>query len=136
MKPAVHALGEIALIVNDLEIMERFYTEVVGLEVLRKFPGIVFYKIGNGYAGHTQILALFHHSVRNRPVRDTKSVSSLFHFALAIGLEDYDREKQRLEDLGQTVRTEEFAWVHWRSLFITDPEGNSIEFVCYDANVI
>ena len=136
MKPVVQALGEVALIVNDLERMERFYTEVVGLELLRKFPGIVFYKIGEGYAGHTQILALFHHSVRNRGIRDTEALTSLYHFALAIGLGDYHAEKERLENLGVTVRTEEFAWVHWRSLFNTDPEGNSIEFVCYDETVL
>jgi len=55
----IKALGEIALRVNDLERMQEFYEQVIGLELLRRFPKMVFFKIAEGYAGHTQILALF-----------------------------------------------------------------------------
>jgi catechol 2,3-dioxygenase len=33
------------------------------------------------------------------------------------------------------VETVEHTWEHYRSLYITDPEGNVVEFVCYDASV-
>ena len=56
---AVKALGEIALRVNDLEVMQRFYEEVVGLELMRTFPQTAFFRIADGYGGHTQVLALF-----------------------------------------------------------------------------
>ena len=35
---AVKALGEVALRVNNLELMKCFYQEVLGLEVLGEFP--------------------------------------------------------------------------------------------------
>jgi catechol-2,3-dioxygenase len=44
-------------------------------------------------------------------------------------------EKERLEALGLQVKTAEHAWVHWRSLYMNDPEGNMVELVCYDGSV-
>ena len=55
--------------------------------------------------------------------------------AFSIALSDFESEKQRLEDCGLDVETAEHAWVHWRSLYVRDPEGNLVEFVCYDENV-
>jgi RNA polymerase sigma-70 factor, ECF subfamily len=39
------------------------------------------------------------------------------------------------EELGLEVETAEHPWVHWRSLYVTDPEGNQVELVCYDGSV-
>ena len=61
--------------------------------------------------------------------------TTLHHFALAIELANYEAEKQRMEHLGLTVKTMEHAWAHSRSLYISDPEGNVVEFVCYDASI-
>ena len=33
------------------------------------------------------------------------------------------------------VETAEHGWVHWRSLYLKDPEGNEVEFVCYNPSV-
>jgi catechol 2,3-dioxygenase-like lactoylglutathione lyase family enzyme len=56
MNPRVRALGETVLRVKDLVRVKRFYTDVIGLDVLREFEGIVFLKLSDGYAGHTQII--------------------------------------------------------------------------------
>ncbi len=132
---AVRALGEIALRVKDLDSMQQFYEEVVGLELMRKFPHAVFFKIAEGYGGHTQILALFDRTQETgyRGVESEKS--TVDHFAFTIPLTEFDGEKRRLEQLGLNVRTAEHAWVHWRSLYVRDPEGNIVELVCYDEGV-
>ena len=132
---AVRALGEIALRVKDLDSMQQFYEEVVGLELMRKFPHAVFFKIAEGYGGHTQILALFDRTQETgyRGVESDKS--TVDHFAFTIPLTEFDGEKRRLEQLGLNVRTAEHAWVHWRSLYVRDPEGNIAELVCYDESV-
>jgi catechol-2,3-dioxygenase len=126
-KSAVKALGEVALRVNNLERMKRFYQEVLGFEVLGEFPAAALLKIGIGYAGHTQVLALFDRSVSVDQARTTVD-----HIAFTIGLPDYDSERKRLETLGLNVETKEHAWVKWRSLYFHDPEGNQVELVCYD----
>jgi hypothetical protein len=35
----------------------------------------------------------------------------------------------------EAVTAAEHAWVRWRSLYVDDPEGNTVEWVCYDVSV-
>lgn len=123
----VQALGEIALRVNDLDSMQDFYANVVGLELMKRFPQSAFFRIADGYGGHTAILALF--------ARGTKvgaEQTTMDHLAFTIRREDHEPEKMRLEGLGLDVETHYHEWVEWRSLYIHDPEGNEVEFVCFD----
>jgi len=55
----VKGLGEVSIRVRDLDAMHKFYEDVVGLEVLRRNESFVFFKVAEGYGGHTQNLALF-----------------------------------------------------------------------------
>jgi catechol-2,3-dioxygenase len=63
-RSVVKALGEVALRVNDLQLMKLFYQEVLGLHLLGEFPSGALLKIAEGYGGHTQVIGLFHRSVR------------------------------------------------------------------------
>ena len=128
-------LGEIALRVENLDRMQRFYEQVIGLELLRRFETSAFFKIAPGYAGHTQLLALFDRTGEPGDARVSERETTLDHLAFAISLADYEPEKQRLEALGLRVTTAEHAWVGWRSLYVDDPEGNTVELVCYDPGI-
>ena len=128
-RTVVRALGEVALRVNDLHRMKQFYQEVLGLELPGESPSTVFFRIAEGYDGHTQILALFDRSTSVDPERTT-----IDHFAFTISLSDYESEWKRLERLGVKVRTAEHEWVQWRSLVFRDPEGNWVE-LGYDPSV-
>jgi len=57
----VRALGEIAIRVRDMASMIAFYRDVIGLELLRggNSDDIVFFRIADGFGGHTAVLALF-----------------------------------------------------------------------------
>jgi catechol 2,3-dioxygenase-like lactoylglutathione lyase family enzyme len=131
MPRAVRSLGEVALRVNDLESMREFYEKVVGLELMRQFPGVAFFRLGEGYGGHTTILALF-----DRDTAVGTGRTTLDHFAFTIDVADYETERERLETAGLEVRRVVFDWVGWRSLFFRDPEGNLVEFVCRDPDLI
>lgn len=135
----IKGLGEVSIRVNNLDAMHKFYEEVLGLEVIGREESYVFFKIAEGYAGHTQNLALFR--VDNRMFLQNKSLqlsseqSTLHHIALNIALEDFESEKSRLEGLGLKVYATVHEWLHVRSMYFSDPEGNRLEFVCYDASV-
>jgi catechol-2,3-dioxygenase len=135
----VKGLGEVSIWVKDLDSMHRFYEEVVGLEVLRRDESFVFFKVAAGYGGHTQNLALFEASnimfLDNKSVRLNSQETTLHHIALNIALEDFESEKMRLEGLGLKVNATVHEWLHVRSLYFPDPEGNTLEFVCYDETV-
>ena len=129
----IKGLGEVSIRVNDLELMHKFYEDVIGLELLRREESYAFFKIAEGYGGHTQNLALF--DVRERSFIESKStqlsqeMTTLHHIALNVSLEDFEPERRRLESLGIDVRATIHEWLHVRSLYFSDPEGNLLEFV-------
>lgn len=134
-KSSIKALGEIALRVEDLDAMQAFYQNIIGLSLMKCFDHMAFFKIAEGYAGHTQILALFDRSDSPSYAGLDSAKTTVDHIAFTIALEDFDAERQRLEAQGLQVDLAEHAWVKWRSLYVNDPEGNRVEFVCYDEGV-
>jgi catechol-2,3-dioxygenase len=129
MTPRVSQLGEVALRVNDLASVSAFYREVVGLELWREGDGYVFFRVAEAVEGHPQALVLFDRKVEVSPASTT-----LDHIAFLILLEDYDERRRQLEGAGLEVTVKTFPSFQWRSLFVADPEGNRVEFVCYDPN--
>ena len=132
MPSAIRALGEVALRVNDLDAMQAFYQDVLGLELMRRAETFAFFRLAEGFAGHTQVLALFDRAGQHPDVPVSASGSTVDHLAFTIAREDYEAEKRRLEGHGLEVETAEHAWVQWRSLYVKDPEGNEVELVCFD----
>lgn len=127
----IRGLGELALRVMDLDASTTFYRDVVGLEVFDdQSPDVVFLKMGEGVEGHPQTLALF-----ARGVDVGQKASTLDHFAFLIDLGEHAKQKERLEGIGVKTFTREFPHFHWRSIFFADPDGNTVEFVCYDPSV-
>jgi catechol 2,3-dioxygenase-like lactoylglutathione lyase family enzyme len=132
----IKGLGEASIRVRDLAAMRRFYEEVVGLNVLRREESFVFFRIADGYGGHPQVLGLF--TADNREFLESRlpelnaATSTLHHIAFNVALEDFESERQRLQALGLKVEATTHAWLHVRSLYFPDPEGNLIEFVSRD----
>jgi catechol 2,3-dioxygenase-like lactoylglutathione lyase family enzyme len=135
----VKGLGEVSIRVKNLDAMHKFYEEVVGLKLLRRDESFVFFKIAEGYGGHSQNLALF--DATNRGFIETKSLelspnqTTLHHIALNVALEDFESERSRLEGAGLKVNATVHEWLHVRSMYFSDPEGNLLELVAYDETV-
>ncbi len=123
-------IGEVALRVNDLASMQAFYRDVVGLDVWREGDGFVFFRVAEGVEGHPQAFVLFDRAVEVGP-----ETSTLDHLAFVIHLDDYEERRRRLAAAGVSVSAKEFPFFQWRSLFVRDPEGNTIEFVCHDPSI-
>ena len=133
----VKGIGEVSIRVTDLDKMRKFYEEVIGLEVIRQEDEYVFFKVAEGYGGHTQNLALFaatYPSETKSPQLSPEG-TTLHHIALNVALEDFESERSRLEGLGLKVDATVHEWLHVRSLYFYDPEGNHLEFVAYDETV-
>lgn len=141
----VRALGEIAIRCADLEKMSAFYRDIVGLDHFSgdHRDGIVFFRIAEGFGGHTTVLALFRHDA-GRPdlhPRSTRSPvtgarSSLHHLALSLPFSEQDAVMRWYEKNGIDYQVQIFDWIGWRGIFATDPEGNTVELVAFDRSLL
>ncbi|MEM1313618.1 MAG: VOC family protein [Pseudomonadota bacterium] len=135
----IGGLGEVAIRCRDLDAMEAFYADVIGLERMAvRSGGIVFFRIADGVAGHTTVLALFDAGAAQRPAHPgpvegeavvTGGRSSLHHLALSLTEAEQRAAIAWYQRIGQPYRIEAFDWVGWRGVFTQDPEGNTVELV-------
>ena len=125
----VKEILETSLYGEDLEAAEKFYTEVLGLEVYKKTPGRhVFFKCENG------MFLFFNPEKTRQPPPSTAKfrvpahgVSGEGHVAFVMDLKDYDLWKQHLIDKGVGIESE-LEWpAGGRSIYFRDPAGNSLE---------
>jgi catechol 2,3-dioxygenase-like lactoylglutathione lyase family enzyme len=137
----VRALGEIAIRCRDKAAMMAFYGDVIGLEHLAGDVDdvVTFFKIAEGFDGHTTVLALFRHdrkSVGAHSVGDqlpaTGAGSSLHHVALSLPYGEQRAVMDWYDRIGQNYNIEVFEWVGWRGVFTRDPDGNTVELVASD----
>jgi catechol 2,3-dioxygenase len=143
MAPLVtpRGLGEVVLRVSDMPRAVSFYRDVLGLSLLRAFDDrIVFLKVEDGFEGHHRIIGLFRaDQPSNRD--DTKwsapdlRAPTLHHLALEIALSDYQSALDALTKAGFKPNTYEHRWIGWRSIYVTDPDGNIVELVAVDASI-
>lgn len=141
----VRELGEIAIRCSDINRMVEFYRDIVGLEVMldTRDEGIVFFRICDGFGGHTTVLALFlpnagraHLHPQGYESPETGVKSSLHHLALTVAFEEQNSIEQWLRDNQIEYRIQVFGWIGWKGIFIEDPEGNTVEFVAAEKSLL
>jgi catechol 2,3-dioxygenase-like lactoylglutathione lyase family enzyme len=124
--PEIEAVVETALYAADLEQIERFYTEVLGLSVIAEEPGRhVFFRVGTG-----SVLLAFNPkatlSGENHPAHGATGPG---HFALGIRAETLDAWRSWLTEKGITIE-KEVTWPSGgSSIYFRDPADNSVELV-------
>ena len=137
----VQGLSEIAIRCVDFEAMFAFYRDIIGLEVMNLFegPGIAFFSISQGVAGHTNVLALFRDGAGTKDEAADPSKpplagarSSLHHIALSLPFEEQAAAMRWYESKGIAYDIEIFDWVGWRGVFAHDPDGNTVELVAFN----
>ena len=125
--------------------MTAFYRDVIGLDHLSgdHRDGIVFFKLGESFGGHTAVLALFHHDAGRHELHPrgteppaTGAGSSLHHLALSLPYAEQEAVMRWYEKNSLDYRVQIFDWIGWRGIFTTDPEGNTVELVAYDPSLL
>lgn len=119
-----HHLFESALYADDLAAAERFYVEVLGLEVESRFPGR-----GLALRCDSGVLLIFDPEVTR--VRDSPlpahGAAGAGHIAFLATEEELPGWREQLAAHGVAIE-EEIAWEQGGiSLYFRDPAGNSLE---------
>ena len=142
MKTSGKRLGELVLRTENVERMTDFYCNVIGLELYARFDSGNFLKVADDFEGHPELLAIFNQSWEFsgpqgiNPTQAQANNGTLHHFAFAMEQDEFNREKKRLKELGQNLQFTEHKQFGWHSIYLHDPDGNSVEFVCYDKTIL
>jgi len=133
-------IGEIVIRTPNMQKMAVFYRDVIELEPFKTLGTMQFFKVSEGFKGQAQAIGLFElnevsdvddtafdgHDTRKTPFH---------HFAFIIDAKDYDKEFKRISALGYSLRAMEHSLTQSRSFYLYDPDGNTVEFVCYDPSI-
>jgi catechol 2,3-dioxygenase-like lactoylglutathione lyase family enzyme len=120
------AVVETALYADDLDQVEQFYRDVLGLTVIGKEPGRhVFFRVGTSNV----LLAFNAETTLKGDLLPAHGARGPGHFALGIPVSTLERWRDRLTEAGVDIE-KEVAWPRGgRSLYFRDPAGNAVELL-------
>lgn len=109
--------------VKDLDRAESFYTEIMGMEKLRRNDHMVFMRAGED---------CFVLTYSENPIEPNRSNKHDIHHAFRVSAQEYDRAKAFLTSKGISIFKEEDRRVgtfQGRSAYFHDPDHNVIEII-------
>jgi catechol 2,3-dioxygenase-like lactoylglutathione lyase family enzyme len=124
-RPPVSGISELVLEVDDLEAARRFYRDVLGFEETlygEGAEGRYWYLVGD-----TARLGLWTEQVGLAGGRGGTHV----HYAFHVDDAEVDRIKERIEAAGAEVEGP-IQLGPGRAVYVTDPDGNVVEFWSQD----
>ncbi len=124
-------ISEIVLWTADLQRALGFYRDLLGLEVISPptLPN-VFLKAGEGNAGIPQMIVLV---PKGAEVKAQPSGYQLHHLAMELPEAEFDAQHSAFEAAGYTPRGGKHPVLASRTMYVDDPDGNEVEFICRTA---
>ena len=124
----VVGISEIVLWTRDKAAAVRFYHDLLGLEIISpaSLPN-VFLKVGEGHAGIPQMIVLV---PKSEAVQAQPSGYQLHHMALELPEDAFEAQHAALVAAGYTPRPGVHPVLASRTMYIDDPDGNEVEFIC------
>ncbi len=127
MQPA--GILETVLYAANLPAAETFYSQILGLEVIRSDKRQVFFRCGDG------VLLIFNPAETIKPVASATpfpvpphGTTGSGHACFRASADEIVSWKKRLEKGGVAIEAD-FTWPSGgRSIYFRDPAGNSLEF--------
>jgi len=124
--PAIETIVESAIYADDLDRLESFYSNLLGLPVLgREKDRHVFFRVGSG----SVLLAFKPESTLKGDVLPAHGAKGPGHFAMGIRTDLLDSWRQHVLASGVAIEKE----VQWprggQSIYFRDPVGNLVELV-------
>ena len=115
---------ETVLYANDLSAAERFYEDILGMEVIQKSELFLTFRMSRS------VLLIFDPVLSAEAGRSVPShgMRGEGHVAFASTDQDIDAWKTHLEQAGVEIEQIKNWDEGGRSLYVRDPAGNSVEF--------
>ena len=121
-------IAEIVLWTADKERALRFYHHLLGLPIISP-PHLhnVFLQAGEGHAGIPQMIVLV---PKSEEVKAKPAGFQLHHLAFELPAEQFDEQYQAFLAAGYQPRDGKHPVLASRTMYVDDPDGNEVEFIC------
>ena len=128
---AIDGLAEVVLNVHDPARSLAFYQDLLGLERISPAgqPGPIFLRAGLATTGVPSLVVLV---PLTAGTSDFGSPRTLHHLALTIPADSFDSAREELQAAGLEVRGGKHPILEVRTMYVTDPDGNEVEFISPD----
>ncbi|WP_017591704.1 VOC family protein [Nocardiopsis potens] len=128
MAARVNGVNELVLEVKDLQAAERFYSGVLDFPVIERWSGPQWnHREAVWVLAGTTRIGLWRPQIGISRGRGGVHV----HYAVHVDREEYPGIVERIRSHGHTVDEVEFGG-RTRSAYVTDPDGNVVEFWDWD----
>lgn len=124
----ISGLAEIVLWTADKAKALAFYQDLLGFELISPstLPN-AFLKVGEGSAGVPQMIVL----VPAPPeIASGPRQGQLHHLAFQLAPEEFDAQHTALVKAGYSPRGGKHPVLASRTMYVDDPDGNEVEFIC------
>jgi catechol-2,3-dioxygenase len=124
----IDGLAEVVLNVRDAPRAVAFYGSLLGLERMTPEgqPGPIFFRTGQATDRVPSLLVLMPLSAGTDDFREPRT---LHHLALTIPAAAFDEARRTLVDAEVEVRDGKHPVLAVRTMYVTDPDGNEVEFI-------
>jgi catechol-2,3-dioxygenase len=124
----VVGLAEIVLWTADKQKAVNFYHKLLGLEIISPptLPN-VFLKAGEGHSGVPQMIVLV---PKTAEIKARPSGYQLHHLAFELPPEEFDLQRDAFVAAGIQPRGGKHPVLASRTMYVDDPDGNEVEFIC------
>ena len=124
----IDGLAEVVLNVRDAPRAVAFYGGLLGLERMtpESQPGPIFFRTGQATDRVPSLLVLVPLPAGTDDFREPRS---LHHLALTVPAAAFDEARRTLVDAGVEVRDGKHPVLAVRTMYVTDPDGNEVEFI-------
>lgn len=124
----IDGLAEVVLNVHDASRAVAFYGGLLGLERITSEgqPGPIFFRAGQATDRVPSLLVLV---PLPSDAGEFGAPRTLHHLALTMPAEAFDAARIALTDAGIEVRDGTHPVLAVRTMYVTDPDGNEVEFI-------
>jgi catechol 2,3-dioxygenase-like lactoylglutathione lyase family enzyme len=128
----IDGLAEVVLNVADADRAAAFYGGLLGLERLTAVgaPGPIFFRAGEATSRVPSLVVLVPLPPGSGAIGTPRA---LHHLALTIPADAFDAAREALFLAGIEVRDGKHPVLAVRTMYVTDPDGNEVEFISPEA---
>ena len=124
----IDGLAEVVLNVRDVSRAVAFYGDLLGLSRITpaEQPGPIFFRAGQANEHVPSLLVLVPLPVDSSEFSPPRT---LHHLALTVPGAAFDDARKTLVEAGIEVRDGTHPVLAVRTMYVTDPDGNEVEFI-------